>query len=130
MEAEEQRSGVEIRSARRWQKTTHRPTQRILNAVKTRVCPRDPWHGVRRPLGLVPTWLKLARHHFGIFLPPMPSMAVVFLQRVKASRRKLKVVLRRARLGNCSIFRTYLIWHSLMVEQNYQLAQDRDRVKW
>ena len=47
---------------------------------------------------------------------------VVFLQRVKASRRKLKGACGGLGWGFVS-FLAYLIWHTLMMEMNYQLAQ-------
>jgi len=60
---------------------------------------------------------------FGTLLAPMPSITVVFLQRMKASRRKLKAACGGFGWGFAS-FLVYFIWHSLMVELNYQLAQE------
>jgi len=60
---------------------------------------------------------------FGVLLAPVPSIIVVFLQRVKASnRRKLKGACGGLGWGFVS-FLAYLIWHSLMMEMNYWLAQ-------
>ena len=60
---------------------------------------------------------------FGVLLAPVPSIIVVFLQRVKASsRRKLKGACGGLGWGFVS-FLAYFIWHSLMIDLNYQLAQ-------
>ena len=58
---------------------------------------------------------------FGLWVAPLPSMIILFLQRVKASRRKLK--------GSCgglgwglAGYIMYLLWFWLMTELIYQLS--------
>ena len=59
---------------------------------------------------------------FGILIAPLPSMIIVFLQRVKATRHKLKGACGALGWGLAG-YLVYFIWFMLMVSLIYAMAQ-------
>ena len=94
---------------------------KTINAVKVVCVVAIPGVVFAGLLGGRHVWSRWAGV-FGLLIAPLPSMIIVFLQRVKASRHKLKGACGALGWGLAG-WLVYFIWYTLMASLIYAMAQ-------